>query len=101
MKFPLNHLQQFKRQESIHTKTYETDSNIPDHIQDLIDFLMYFEDANPRILIRTTFSEILYEGRVKDFDVIRIKDFPISLNYRLYSANVEDNHLIIRMQKLQ
>ena len=75
--------------------------DLPEQVEDLIDFLQCFESANPKILVRNDLGIILFKGRVKDFDVDHLKDYPIPLNYEAHSADVRGDYLVINMKKIK
>ena len=75
--------------------------DLPEQVEDLIDFLQCFESTNPKVLVRNALGIILFKGRVKDFDVDRLKDYPIPLNYEAYSADVRGDYLVINMKKIK
>lgn len=77
------------------------EEDLPPQVEDLIDFLQCFESTNPKVLVRNDLGVILFKGRVKDFDVDHLKDYPIPLNYEAYSADVRDDYLIINMRKIK
>ena len=78
------------------------DEEIPDQVSDLIDFLEYFEDTNPKVLVKTTiWNTVLFKGRVKDFDVESLRDYPIPLNYEPYSVDVKGDYLVIIVKEIK
>jgi len=75
--------------------------DLPEQVEDLINFLECFESTNPKVLVRTILGIVLFKGRVKDFDVDHLKDYPIPLNYEAHSMDVKGDYLIINMKKIK